>query len=314
MISRLKLLSIVALAASGSAAFVACGSDSGTSPAAAASVSVALTDSPFPFDSVARADLFIVRVDGKLAETDSVDSESDKDDDSHSNNDPAHDWVTLASPNQLFNLLDLQNGKSVNLAQKTLPSGTYRGFRLILDAGKSSITLKNGTVLSGANGGIKFPSAGRSGIQIKLAHPFSIVSGKSQMMIDFDLGHSFEMRGHSLEKNGLIFRPVIRASAVEETGGIAGTVHATTATGAVVPNASVEVLNAGTALTDTVAANVIATAKTDASGSYAAMWLQPSTYEVRVTPPAGSTNKPALVANIVVTTGKTTTGTDIVLP
>jgi hypothetical protein len=315
MSSPLKFLSVAAVTAvCGTLALVACGSDSGTSPAASAVVSVALTDSPFPFDSVARADLFIVRIDGKLAETDSIDSESEKDEDSHSNNDPSHDWVTLAAPNQLFNLLDLQNGKSVNLAQKTLPSGTYRGFRLILDTDKSSITLKNGTILSGANGGIKFPRAGRSGIQIKLAHPFTLVSGKSQMIIDFDLGHSFAMRGKSLEHNGLIFKPVIRGTAVEETGGIAGTVHATTAAGAVVPNASVEVLKAGTALTDTVSANVIATTKTDASGTYAAMWLQPSIYEVRVTPPTGSVNKPALVANVAVATGKTTTGTDIILP
>lgn len=296
-------------------ALAACGSSSdGTSPLTSGSVSVALTDAPFQFDSVARADLYIVRIDGKIADTDSADADAGKQDDSQSNTNPSNGWVTLAAPNSLFNLLDLQSGKSVNLAQPTLPSGTYRGFRLILDADKSSITLKNGTVLSGANGGIKFPSAGRSGIKIQLAKPFTVVNGKSQMMIDFDLGHSFVMRGNSIGRNGLLFKPVIRATAVEETGGIAGTVHASTATGAAVANAAVEILKGGTTLTDTVSANVVATTATDANGVYSAMWLQPGTYAVRVTPPATSTNHAALVASVAVVSGKTTSGTDVVLP
>lgn len=311
---RITSLAITGLTVCATAALVACGTDSGTSPAASGSVSVSLTDAPFPFDSVARADLFVVRIDGKIADTDSAGAETGKNDDSHSNTDPSRDWVTLAAPNQAFNLLDLQNGKSVNLAQTTLPSGTYRGFRLILDVDKSSITLKNGTLLTVANGGIKFPSAGRSGIKINLAQPFTVVSGKSQMIVDFDLGHSFVMRGNSIGLNGLIFKPVIRASAIEQTGGIAGTVHATTGTGAVVANASIEILKAGTTLTDTVSANVIATTKTDTNGTYAAMWLQPATYTVRATPPTGSLNHPALVSSVTVTSGKTTSGTDIVLP
>jgi hypothetical protein len=313
---HLKSLAITGFTAFATATLVACGSsaDAGTSPAAAGSVSVALTDAPFAFDSVARADLFVVRIDGKIADTDSAGAEAEKNDDSHSNTDPSRDWVTLAAPNQTFNLLDLQNGKSVNLAQPTLPSGTYRGFRLILDIDKSSITLKNGTVLTGANGGIKFPSAGRTGIKINLAQPFVVVSGKSQMIVDFDLGHSFVMRGNSIGRNGLLFKPVIRASAIEQTGGIAGTVRATSDTGAVVANASIEILKAGTTLTDTVSANVIATTKTDSTGAYQALWLSPATYSVRATPPAGSTNQPALIPNVAVASGKTTTATNIVLP
>lgn len=314
MIRRLASLSVATIAAFATTGLLACSSDSGMSPAASGSVSVALTDAPFPFDSVARADIFVVRIDAKLADTDSADADAGKDDDSHSNTDPSRGWVTIATPNQAFNLLDLQNGKTANLAQPTLPTGTYRGFRLVLDVAKSSITLANGTVLNGANGGIKFPSAGRSGIKIQLSKPFTVVGGLSHMIIDFDLGHSFVMRGNSLAKNGLIFKPVIRATATEETGGIAGTVHATTQTGAAVRNASIEILKSGTALTDTVSANVIATTKSDSLGAYTVMWLQPSSYAVRATPPTGSPNHPALVANVTVTSGKTTTGTDIVLP
>lgn len=314
MSRRLKPLIIGAIVVCTSTAFVACGSDSSVSPAAAGSVGVALTDAPFPFDSVARADIFVVRIDGRLADTDSAGAEEGKDDDSHSNHDPSHDWVTLAAPNDTFNLLNLQNGKTVNLGQDSLPSGTYRGFRIIIDASKSSITLANGTVLNAANGGIKFPSAARSGIKIVLAKPFTVVSGKSQMVIDFDLGHSFVKRGHSLQQNGLLFKPVIRAMAVENTGGISGVVHADSAKGAAEANASVEILKAGTAVTDTVSANVIATTKSDSTGAYAAMWLTPGTYAVRATPPsADAMHHPALVDSITVTSGKTTSGTDVVV-
>jgi hypothetical protein len=314
MIRHLKIISAATLAVCASIAVVACSSDDAMSPAGTGSVSVALTDAPFPFASVARADLFVVRIDCRVADTDSTDAESGKDDDAHSNTDPSRGWVTIATPNQTFDLLDLQNGTSVNLGQTTLPTGTYRGFRLILDTDKSSITLADGTVLNAANGGIKFPSAGRTGIKIKLAQPFTVVSGASQMVVDFDLGRSFVMRGNNILQNGLLFKPVIRAVASEHTGAIAGTVHATTATGAVVPNASIEILKAGTALDDTVSANVIATTTTDATGAYTVMWLQPTTYNVRATPPSGSTNQPALVSDVSVTSGQTTSGTDIILP
>lgn len=312
---QVALRSLCIAASLATSVLAACGGDSGgtTSPASA-SLSVALTDAPFPFDSVARADLFIVRIDGKMADADSADAESHKDNDSSPNRDPSKDWVTLAAPNQAFNLLDLQSGKSVNLGQPTLPTGTYRGFRLVLDTDKSSVTLKNGTVLSGANGMIKFPSAGRTGIKIQLDKPVAVVSGSTQLMVDFDLGRSFVLRGKSIGKNGLLFKPVIRGTAQDMTGGVSGTVHATTASGAVVPNASVEILKSGTALNDTVSANVVATTKTDTNGVYTAMYLLPASYTVRATPPAGSANAAALLPAVVVASGKTTAGADIVLP
>lgn len=314
MFTRLKPFIAAGAVACTTIALVACGSDSNVSPSASGSVSIALTDAPFPFDSVARADIFVVRIDGRTAATDSAGAEAGKDDDSNANTDPSKNWVTLAAPNAVFNLLDLQNGKTVNLGQASLASGTYNGFRIIIDDSKSSITLKDGTVLNGANGGIKFPSAARTGIKIQLAAPYMVVSGKSQMVVDFDLGDSFVLRGRSLEQNGLLFKPVVRASAIENTGGIAGVVRADSAAGAGVANASVEILKAGTAVTDTVSANVIATTKSDSAGSYAAMWLTPGTYEVRATPPAAdSTLHAAVLDNIAVTSGKTTTGADVVV-
>ncbi|MGI8547963.1 MAG: DUF4382 domain-containing protein [Gemmatimonadaceae bacterium] len=299
---------------SAAATTLACGGDNTAPSGASASLGVSITDSPFPFDSVARADIFVVRIDGKLAESDSAEAEKGKDDDSSHNGDASKDWVTIATPNQSFNLLDLQGGKTTNLGQKTLATGTYRGFRLILDTDKSSVTLKNGKVLTAANGLIKFPSAGRSGVKVELERPISVVANGTQMVIDFDLGKSFVLRGKTIGQNGLLFKPVIRGVARDVTGGITGTVHAGSATGAAVANVSVEVLKTGSTLGDTVSADVIATTKTDAAGAYTVQFLTPASYAVRATPPAGGTNSPALLSSVVVASGKTTAGSDIVLP
>lgn len=305
-----------ALILSSAAVTLACSSDNSgpAAPAVSGSIGLSITDSPFPFDSVARADVYVVRIDAKLAESDSGGAEAGKDDDANKNEDPARGWVTLARPDASFNLLDLQNGKLSNLGQKTLPTGTYRGFRLILDTDKSSVTLKNGTVLTAANHLIKFPSAGRSGVKIELAQPIAIVTNGTQMVIDFDLGRSFVLRGNSIGKNGLLFRPVLRGIARDATGGITGTVHAGSASGAAVANASIEVLKSGSLLSDTVSADVIATAKSDSTGSFTFQFLTPAAYAVRATPPAGSSNTAALLSSVAVTSGKTTDHADIVLP
>jgi len=55
------------------------------------------------------------------------------------------------------------------------------------------------------------------------------------------------MRGNTAA-NGFNFKPVIRAVAEDITGSVTGSVHATSATGAGVAEATVEVLTAGSVL------------------------------------------------------------------
>jgi hypothetical protein len=303
----------ILVAAAAGAAFTlgACSND--TAPTRG-TLSVQLTDAPFPFDSVASVDMFVVRIDGKLADVDSAAAEQGKNDDVQSNN-PRNGWVTIATPNASFNLLTLQGGKTANLGQTSIPTGTYRGFRLVLDTDKSSITLKNGTVLKGnTTPGIKWPSAGRSGVKIVLDEPIAVTSGQTVMTVDFDLGRSFVLRGTSISTLGVLFKPVIRATAVDITGSIAGEVRAGTAAGAVVGDASVELLKAGTPVGDTVSANVVATTKSDASGVYKFGFVLPATYAIRATPPATSTNGKGYVASVTVANSQAVTGQMIVLP
>ena len=189
---------------------LACGDGgSATSPAdttGSGALVVQLTDAPFPIDSLKSADLFIVRIDGKQQDADSADADTHTDDQDHGG------WTTLAEPKSKIDLLALRDGKAATLGQQQLPAGTWRSFRLILDAKQSSVTLKDGTVLtSTSNPGIKFPSAERSGIKIQLSRPLTVGTGTQTLLVDFDLGGSFQLKGPNM-KNGLTLKPVIKAS------------------------------------------------------------------------------------------------------
>lgn len=292
-----------------------CGGD----PGLTGRVQVRLTDAPFPFDSVARVDLFIVRIDARTASADESEADDDLENEAEGdeNHDPSRGWVTLATPNASYNLLDLQNGTTVNLGEATLPTGTYQGFRLILNTDKSGVTLKNGTVLTGSSSpSIKWPSAGKTGIKIELEEPIDVTTNGTVMVLDFDLGKSFVMRGNTISQNGLLFKPVIHAVARDITGSVSGTVRADNATGALVADATVELLKAGTSLTDTDPANVVRTGKTDASGVFKLAFIMPGTYALRATPPSGltATNNAVLKTGVTVNPGTDTGGNVLILP
>ena len=189
----------------------ACGD--GTS-AGRGSLNVAITDAPFPYDEVARADVYVVRIDAKQedatqaeAEDGAAEQRQDGDEDRRTG------WVTLATPNRAINLLELQNGKVMNLGEQSLPTGSYKGFRLVIDPAQSSVTLKDGTKPN-----IVWPSAARTGIKVKLEQPITVTEGERLMVIDFDLAGSFVMRGTSISQNGLLFKPVVRGSAQDVAG------------------------------------------------------------------------------------------------
>jgi hypothetical protein len=258
-------------------------------------LAVRLTDAPFPFSEVERVDVHVIRIDARQEEPSESEAEDDED---------MGGWVTVATPNATINLLSLAGGTTVNLGQATLPTGTYNGFRLVIDPAQSSVTLNDGTQPQ-----VHWPSAAQSGIKIKLDAPIALTTNGSVLVVDFDVGRSFVMRGNSISQNGLNFRPVLRGTASDITGGASGTVRGDNATGPLVAGATVEVLKDGTVLTNTDPANVVATTVTDANGAFTFAFLLPGSYELRVTPPTGSTYKAALLTNgFSVTTGQATTG------
>jgi hypothetical protein len=186
----------------------ACSSDSLSQGSGA--LKVQLTDAPFSSDSVSRVDLFVVRVDAKVAESDSAEAARGATDDSAS----VSEWSTLATPMQKIELLALRNGAFTELGTRSLTAGTYRSFRLVIDPSQSSVTLKNGTVLTSTSSpSVTFPSAARSGIKIILATPLVVTAGDTTTtLVDFDVSQSFVMRGNTINTNGLLFKPVVRAT------------------------------------------------------------------------------------------------------
>ncbi len=280
----------------GTFALAACTDSSGTGTGL---LTVRLTDAPFPFSEVARVDVYVIRVDAKTAETTDAEAEDEGE---------RGGWTTIATPNTLINLLDLGSGQTVNLGATTLPTGTYRSFRLVLDTDQSSITLKDGSEPP-----IHFPSAGSSGIKVKLDQPIQLTEDGSVMTLDFDIGRSFVLRGNHAA-NGFNFKPVIRAVAQDITGTVTGSVRASSATGAGVAGATVEVLTAGSLLTDTDPTHIVASTATDANGNFRIAFLLPGTYVLRATPPTASGFKPALLAGgLTITTGAETQNQIIVV-
>lgn len=280
---------LFAALALGTLAVAACSDSSGTGTGL---LTVRLTDAPFPFSDVSRVDVFVVRVDARKAEPTDAQAENESDNSG---------WTTVATPNALVNLLALSDGQTTNLGAATLATGTYNGFRLIIDPSKSSMTLKDGTQPA-----IMFPSAGHSGIKVNLDQPIQLTENGSVMTLDFDVGRSFVMRGNNA-RNGFIFKPVIRAVAEDITGSLTGSVHANSATGAAVPNATVEVLTLGSLVTDADPTHIVRSTSTDANGNFRIAFLLPGTYVLRATPPAASGFKPALLTGgLTITTGTET--------
>ena len=192
-----SLAALVALSACGSNGTTGLAGGTGT-------LVVRLTDAPFPFDSIKSVDAFVVRIDAKLADVDSAEADSHT---AESDKDGAG-WTTVAEPEARIDLLTLRDGTTATLGQKALPAGTYKSFRLIVDPAQSDVTLKNGQSVE-----VAWPSAGRSGIKIQLDHDVVIGKDATQaLLVDFDVSQSFVMRGSAM-KNGLLFKPVIRAKA-----------------------------------------------------------------------------------------------------
>jgi hypothetical protein len=258
-----------------------------------------MTDAPFPFSEVKSVNVHVVRVDARREAVPDAQVEDE-------NN--TSGWVTIAEPDAVFDLLTLQGGVTTNLGAATLATGRYNAFRLILDTDQSSVILNDDTEVD-----VVWPSAGQTGIKIFLDAPIDVVEGSSVMVLDFDVGRSFVLRGSPLRNNGLLFKPVIRATASELTGSVSGTVLAETAEGEPVEGASVELLVDGTLLADADEANVVATTSTDELGNFTFGWILPGDYEIRVTPPDGSPLAAALLAGGVTVVSGTETADQVIV-
>jgi hypothetical protein len=214
---RHRLLSIVL--AVGAVAVWACGDHSVTGahmqPGQGA-LAMQLIDAPSDLDSISAVNIFVVRVDARMTFADSAaadsntDGDGDFDDRDHVHRDSTA-WVTIASPNKLFNILALQGADTAFLGSAVVDSAHFRAFRLIIDPSKSNVVLKNGTVLTETSTpNVDFFSRGRHGILVDLDNDADVRAGQTTTLtLDFRLGESIHLRTHSID-DGLMINAIVR--------------------------------------------------------------------------------------------------------
>jgi hypothetical protein len=271
-----------------------------------------LTDSPFPYSRVARVDVYVVSVSASTAPDTSR---------------TATGFAVLATPNRRINLLNLSNGATDELGAVRLPAGAVTAVRMIIDTDSSSMTLKNGTVLTGrTTPGIRWQSsAGRPVLNALIHEQIAVPDTGATIVIDFDVGRAF-IPGYDVtppvDSNSFVFSPVIGAASVAKTGSIAGTVVARSAT---VADASLR-LYLGDPATPENTWSTMATTHTSANGEFRFAFVTPSAhwatvpaqagkvYIVAIDPPAGSGLGRLLIPNVTVTAGAITSLRTVTLP
>lgn len=257
----------------------------GREPFGAPFTTVEITDAPFPYDSVARVDLYIVSIQASP---------------SPDTSDLNPDWVTIAEPHQAYNLIDLQGGVTDTLGGKIIPAGQYRAVRMVLDTDSSSITAKNGQPMPVA----WQSSAGRPTLFAYVEDPIGVSDTGAQIVIDFDVGRSFLCDAPC---SSFVFSPVFRAVTKSATGSISGVVRGDTLVQfpEAIKEVTVTVFRGNVALFDAYW-TVVATGKTDAQGNFRISYLLPGQYIVRVDAPRGSPFTPGVIGSLNVEAGQDT--------
>jgi len=214
-------------------------------------VKILLTDAPFPGDQVAEANITVDKIEIRMTGENAS-------------------FIVLSEEESTFNLLDLRNGITAELAEMELESGVYDEIRLhIVDA---NVVLKD-EVASAFS--LKIPSGTSSGLKIKIKNGLVVSEGSlASVLLDFDVSQSFVVQGNPKSPKGItgfIFKPVIRAVVEAESGMIEGHV---TAGDNKVAGAVVEIYQGTTLVTSAI---------TDENGYYAAIGLPAGQYKVKST-------------------------------
>ena len=265
----------------------ACGGDSTSGPKGG--TRVLLTDSPFPYERIARVDVHIVRV--QVAAT------ADTSDPS------GQQWQTIAEPGRTINLLELQAGKTTLLGETAVSAATVGAVRVVINTALSSVTDNAGQPVT-----VHWPVAGEMTMHAYVQASLGLFTPDvaQDLVIDFDVGRSFE---EILGDGSLTFIPWIRALNSAGAGAVTGVVNVDS--GQPVPNVAVTVLN-GSAATSPMTWWKIATGRTDAGGKYTVAFVLPGNYVVRAEPQAGTSL--GCVDEIGVTIGGGETALDLSLP
>ena len=235
----------------------ACNETSKTEDVGKGTLSVKITDAPFPLTVVDKVMVTIDKVEIRSSAPVTVDGEE-----------PSYEslFTVVSDKVQEFDLLQLRNGITSDVLEIEIGVGSYDMIRMHVIASK--VILKDGSEFD-----MKIPSGSTSGLKIRLVPELVVESGiVNEVLIDFDLSKSFVVMGNHRIAHGIkgfIFKPVLRAMCVRQSGIISGNVfeNETTPLG----EAHVQILRADT---------VFSSALTNVDGSYALIGVPEGTYQM----------------------------------
>lgn len=160
LLAAFSILAIVSI--------LSCKKENRTAP-----VQFLLTDKPIAFDSV---NVHVVKIEVQL----NHDSEA---------------WIPISTKDSIYNLLDLQNGVSLMIAQDTIPAGVLQQVRFILGDG-------NKVVVNGVSYPLATPSAEESGLKVKIGR--SLSETLNTFTLDFDASLSITQVDGSFQLHPVI--------------------------------------------------------------------------------------------------------------
>jgi len=274
---------------------VACYQDDTLHPLAISPTKVFITDDPFPFDTVGSVNIYVTKIEA-CACLDTTNQTGT--------------WVTLAAPDKAFDLLTLQQGATAFVGQSTIDAGRYAAIRMTINVDLSSIKY-----IDGSDAVVHWPYPGAGEIQLYAvveAGPLAIAATGSEIVLDFDVGRSFLY--NFTGNHDFLLYPTLRAVNSAATGAIAGTVTAPDIEGNPTPvkNADISIFGGNPNLPSSTW-GLASTGRTDAQGHYQVSFLDAGTVIVQAQQPDLPGLVQAVMPNVLVTAGSTTT-VNLLLP
>lgn len=265
-----------------SIAFLACdsdnvgkGNDINDPNAAKGNLSVSITDAPVDQAGVTGAFITVteVKIDGKT-------------------------FSGFEGP-KTFNLLELQNGTTLNLGKQEVAANSYSTLTLVLDIEKDASGAAPGCYVT-KTGGVKekLELAGKSEAAIDIQPSDFVIaeSGETEMVVDFDLRKAIRQQDNDFSfvtENEL--KAALRAENKVKTGTIKGKISnfATFGSSVVVYAYKKGTFDTGKEIngqgsSEIKFANAVSSTKTDAAGNFTLAFLPSEEYEIHVDKPASS--------------------------
>lgn len=267
------------------AALPACYQDDANNPSGGKPmVQVLLTDAPFPYADVASVIVHVVRVEAAALF------------DTSGTSDP---WITIATPDRDFDLLELQQGTSTLVGEGAIDAGEYDAVRLTINTGLSRIRFKDNTIAT-----VHWPSDSSAELTLIAAvqGTLPVPQSGAAIVIDFDVGRSFL---YNETDRSFDFIPWLRAVNAAATGSIAGLVTRDDG-GSPVPvvDATVTVYSGNPSYPPTWF--VASSGHTGADGRYRIAYLLAGSYIVRIELPGASALEPSQHVDVAVAVGAET--------